>query len=124
MTSRPTEEWVDDPKNARTGPTTTQSHLNGVPWFEAPTPRRWHRCRAQTIGWLGFEQVERCACGAIRGGGYRTWLERNSSRKSPRPSVEGSYVERAQAEMARFDSVLAKWNSTATDPNPASEGDA
>ena len=60
------------------------SHLEGVPWWEAPRPRRWHFCRAQTLGWIDyFTRVERCACGATRLNG-RGWFERNSRRKEVR----------------------------------------
>lgn len=44
-------------------------HRGGVEWFDAPVPRRWHRCKAQTtaelLGPEGFETVKRCVCGAI-----------------------------------------------------------
>jgi len=57
-------------------------HLDGVPWWEAPLPRRWHRCRVQTSGLLHpGELVERCACGAFRLNG-RYWIDRNERRKS------------------------------------------
>lgn len=55
-------------------------HLYGVRWHEAPLPRRWHRCWAQTTGWYGVTRVERCACGGIRLDGRR-WSDRNASRK-------------------------------------------
>lgn len=55
-------------------------HVNGVRWHEAPLPRRWHRCRTQTSGWVGLTRVERCACGALSRNGGR-WLERNSRRR-------------------------------------------
>lgn len=50
-------------------------HLDGIPWYEAPRPRRWHRCKPQTRG----HSIARCACGAIwiLGG----WVERNSRRR-------------------------------------------
>lgn len=54
-------------------------HRHGVPWHNAPIPPRKHVCWAQTDGWINyFTQVQRCACGAIRGDGYMTWMERNS----------------------------------------------
>jgi hypothetical protein len=52
-------------------------HVGGVAWHQAPIPRRWHRCRAQTYGQHGLDQIERCACGGIRLNG-QVWLERNS----------------------------------------------
>lgn len=40
-------------------------HAGGVPWYAAPRPRRIHRCRAHTVGWLpGTGYVSRCRCGA------------------------------------------------------------
>ena len=43
-------------------------HLDGIDWYDAPAPRRWHRCRAQTKGRDilpgGNGWVYRCACGA------------------------------------------------------------
>lgn len=42
-------------------------HLDGVAWHDAPLPRRWHRCWAQTQGSVdGLTWIERCACGATR----------------------------------------------------------
>jgi hypothetical protein len=52
-------------------------HVGGVAWWKAPVPRRWHRCRAQTRGRRCFDEIERCACGAIRLNGG-VWLERNT----------------------------------------------
>ena len=54
--------------------------VDGVFWFEAEVPRRWHRCYAHTSGIVGFKMVERCACGAIRYDGSR-WMEKNARRK-------------------------------------------
>jgi hypothetical protein len=53
------------------------THKDGVPWFEAKVPRRWHRCWAQTSSRV--DGVDRCACGAMRIDGS-PWMERNSSR--------------------------------------------
>lgn len=59
------------------------THTNGTDWFEAPLPRRFHRCRPWTFGFGGgLTYVERCACGAIRLD-HRVWLERNSRRRTP-----------------------------------------
>lgn len=55
-------------------------HVGGVCWYEARLPMRWHRCRVQTSGWIGFMRVVRCACGAISLNGGR-WRERNSRRR-------------------------------------------
>lgn len=54
-------------------------HLDGVPWHEAPIPRRWHRCRAQTTAWDRGRRVLRCACGAYGLGFPPRWTDRNSS---------------------------------------------
>lgn len=66
-------------------------HRDGIPWTDAPKPRRFHRCTAwTTAGFRSFHVVERCACGAIRvgtpgpdvlgGPGMRRgrWQERNT----------------------------------------------
>lgn len=60
----PSGEWMED--------------LDGISWHEVPKPRRWHRCRAQTRGYVNGEYVERCACGGlfVLGG----WIERNGRR--------------------------------------------
>lgn len=52
---------------------------DGVSWAEAPKPFFIHRCKTQTTGWIGFMQVQRCACGGskIDDG---PWIERNSRR--------------------------------------------
>jgi hypothetical protein len=52
-------------------------HKDDLPWFDAPKPRRWHRCRVQSTGWIDFTQYDRCPCGAVRING-RVWIERNS----------------------------------------------
>jgi len=56
--------------------------VGGVPWYNAPLPRRWHRCRRQTYGWIGMDYVERCACGAMRLSGRGGWMDKNERRKS------------------------------------------
>jgi hypothetical protein len=53
-------------------------HVDGIPWYEAPLPWRWHLCKAQTYGSTRiFFSVERCACGAIRLN-KRYWVDKNS----------------------------------------------
>lgn len=53
-------------------------HRGGVSWYDAPVPRRWHRCRPQNRAYFAASgYVERCACGAIRGN-FGPWAERNS----------------------------------------------
>jgi len=54
-------------------------HLDGVEWLHAPLPWRWHKCKPQTRGVIGFETVYRCACGAISNNGL-DWIEKNSRR--------------------------------------------
>ena len=59
---------------------TTIEHVDGIAWWDAPLPRRFHFCKAQTIGWLGFTtKIERCACGATRRNG-RVWFDKNQTR--------------------------------------------
>ena len=57
--------------------------VDGVYWYEAKMPRRFHRCYAHTTGVVGLNLVERCACGAIRYSGSG-WMEKNSRRKEAR----------------------------------------
>lgn len=52
-------------------------HRDGVCWYDAPVPWRWHKCRTQTAGWVGLTRYERCACGAVRRNG-REWFDRNT----------------------------------------------
>lgn len=57
------------------------THGNGIPWYQAPRPHRWHRCQPWTAGAtaeLGL--VERCACGGIRLDGNGPWMKRNQRR--------------------------------------------
>lgn len=71
----------------------SEVHLNGIPWWDAPLPGKWHRCQAQTIQhitvvlsrWrLPTERrtapFERCACGADRQEGHG-WENKNSRRR-------------------------------------------
>lgn len=68
------ERYRPDPENPRI------RHLDGIPWHEAPLPRRFHRCRSQTQGWLTLIDFTRyCACGATKQSGSR-WTGRNSRR--------------------------------------------
>lgn len=54
----------------------------GGTWYNAPLPRRWHRCRPHNTGIVSGGLVERCACGGIRlGGAPHPWLERNARRR-------------------------------------------
>jgi hypothetical protein len=55
-------------------------HQDGIPWHEAPLPRRWHRCKPWTVGattTLGL--VQRCACGAVYVNGH--WYNKNQRRR-------------------------------------------
>lgn len=57
-------------------------HVNdGVPWYEAPKPRWWHRCKPWTVGVIDGIGYQRCACGGIRTGRYGGWDERNTRKK-------------------------------------------
>jgi hypothetical protein len=50
-------------------------------WYNAPLPRRWHRCYVAQSGRIGTGALyERCACGGIRRNGG-PWMERNSRRR-------------------------------------------
>lgn len=78
----------------------TPLHRDGVPWYKAPLPRRWHRCSAWTEGSTdgGATWVERCTCGALRYrlgpfGSARPWIERNS-RAKPLSPVPNIYADR------------------------------
>lgn len=62
--------FLPDPESAG-----LMAHKDGVPWWEAPIPRWWHRCRPQTVGMA----VERCACGSINT--PFGWHDRNSRRR-------------------------------------------
>jgi hypothetical protein len=58
--------------------------LDGVKWFDAPAPRRWHDHWAQSVGSfpeLGGE-VWRCPCGAI-GGPLEPWVLLDERRVAP-----------------------------------------
>ncbi len=61
-------------------------NLGGVSWHDAPIPRRWHRCGAQSRALFSSGYVERCACGAIRANRFlgSCWLERNTRRRENR----------------------------------------
>lgn len=52
---------------------------DGVPWYKAPLPPRFHRCRVHSSGSPNGEFIGRCACGAtyIAGG----WINKNETRK-------------------------------------------
>lgn len=64
----------------------TIEHKDGIPWHEAPIPRRLHRCAVQTQGWIGFTMVQRCACGATMmrrfEGDHARWIDRNQRRRA------------------------------------------
>jgi len=71
------ERWAEMTKRIADDDRTQTWHLDGTPWHDAPTPRRWHKCATQTYGIVNwFDTVHRCACGAISDNG-RDWLERN-----------------------------------------------
>lgn len=77
MEESPVSQWVEGYRS-EDGKVETH-HLDGVEWWNAPVPRRWHRCAPQTRGWINyFSLVERCACGAIRLDGRTHWMDRNN----------------------------------------------
>ncbi len=41
-------------------------NLDGISWYDAPAPPRRHKHWAQTDGWIGLDQFQRCPCGALR----------------------------------------------------------
>lgn len=49
-------------------------------WYEAPLPRRWHRCWAQTADASFSPSVRRCPCGGVSLD-YGRWVGRNSRRR-------------------------------------------
>jgi hypothetical protein len=61
----------------------TVVNVDGVTYLNAPLPRRWHRCKPQTIGYFGaLGTVYRCACGGYRNSKLgRRWRDRNSRRQ-------------------------------------------
>lgn len=102
MSNKPQEaEWIKEPAYPSTkvfGPE-PHEHLGGVPWFEAPIPRKLHRCKPQTRGYINyFTLIERCACGAIRMDDQDPWTDRNSA-KRPRDVPAESYNSRKQKEI-------------------------
>lgn len=68
-----TGEYIPDP-TMPLNPLITMEHLNGVPWEEAPRPRRFHRHWAQTRGVADLRMIERCPCGGLRIDGYGGWM--------------------------------------------------
>ena len=58
------------------------TNFRGVAWHAAPAPRRLHRCRPQSEGFINyFTLIQRCACGAISIDGGR-WRGRNSKKRT------------------------------------------
>lgn len=51
-------------------------HRDGLAWYDAPLPRRWHRCFAQS----SLDGKHRCPCGAMDAGSG--WAFKNERRKS------------------------------------------
>jgi hypothetical protein len=44
-------------------------NLDGVDWYAAPAPPKFHKHWAQTCGWVDYLRlIERCPCGAYREG--------------------------------------------------------
>jgi hypothetical protein len=68
------EGFAPDPLNEKSGPKTELYHRDGVPWFDATKPRRFHRHTVQTYAYVDyFTLIERCACGATRIDGRSRW---------------------------------------------------
>lgn len=66
-------------------------HRDGIPWHEAKRPFPLHKCQAQTTGFVGLSEVQRCACGSIRNGANGYWLRKNDRWKSSKfPFVAGA----------------------------------
>lgn len=85
MIARVPDGFVLDPDCHSYDDTPLVFHLDGIPWNEAPVPRRWHRCWIQTWGYAGVTFhpiVNRCPCGATR---FPTisehWSDRNTRRR-------------------------------------------
>lgn len=55
-----------------------QRHFEGVAWFQAPSPGRWHWCWAQSLVLRLGMWEHRCPCGAIRASDAHLWSGRNS----------------------------------------------
>jgi hypothetical protein len=68
---------------------TKTTHRNGIAWHEAKRPFPLHKCRAQTVGFLELDEVQRCACGAIRNSKYRSWLRKNERWGNANPLFAG-----------------------------------
>lgn len=65
-------------------------HRDGIAWYEAKPPSLLHKCQAQTTGFIGFTEMQRCACGAIWDTTYRNWIYKNQRRaNSGNPLVAG-----------------------------------
>ena len=62
------------------------THKDGIPWDEAPLPRRWHRCWRQTRWFSHGEVWGRCPCGATYAG--TGWCQKNETRKGWRSRDE------------------------------------
>src|ERR1022692_3959607 len=71
-----TGNWVRTHESA----TTRIESLDGIEWGNGDPPRRWHRCRPQTRGWIGPDYTERCNCGAARMDPSGLWIHRNETR--------------------------------------------
>ena len=65
-------------------------HRDGIAWYEAEPPALLHKCTAQTTGFIGFTQMQRCACGAIWDSTFGNWIQKNQRRaNSGNPLVAG-----------------------------------
>lgn len=69
-----TGEWISDG---------AIQHKDGIPFYRATPPPRFHFCKAQTRGTIFGVFIERCACGATRRD-IAFWFERNKDRRTKR----------------------------------------
>ena len=86
LAARIADIWLEPPPADYYSPDGTfeAHHIDGVTWFDAPRPHRWHRCKVQTWGVENGQRYDRCACGAIRAVGGTGWFERNTRRRRKR----------------------------------------
>lgn len=72
----------------------TVKNLDGVSWADAPLPRRWHRCWAQTVCMDRGTFIARCACGAMQMNGDGWGLRNERRRRGHRRGCGGLVASR------------------------------
>lgn len=80
-------------------------HLDDIWWHQAPVPAPNHECWAQTSGWIGLTQIERCACGAVQRNG-RVWFDRNT--RSATEAHTGDGERSRPRRQARDDAFMSQ----------------